>query len=124
MTLPKEPRAHAGKAHSAKPVAARAAKLAKAFVPPPPPLGKTARARNAVRNFLTSELQAREVRVTKVAPDGVGGWDAEASILLLDLSVKRLGLSLSQEILEEQHCLVQLDPDLNIQSYEFIEGGD
>jgi hypothetical protein len=120
---PKEPRTPATSAASARAAAARAARMERAKVPPPPP-GKTALARNAVRNFLTLEVQAREVRVTKLAPDGAGGWDAEADILIQDLNVKRLGLRLSQEVLEEAHCALQLDADLAVQSYEFIEQGE
>ncbi len=121
MTPPNTPRTSRARAGSAKTAAARAPRMARAA---PPPLGKTALARNAVRSFLTSELNAREVRVTKLAPDGVGGWDAEAAILVPDLNVKRLGLPLTQEILEEDHCALHLDPELAIQSYEFFELGD
>ena len=123
MTLRKEPGTPGDGIDPSAAMAVHGAPLGRA---PSPPLtvGKTTRVRNAVRAFLSAELQARETRVTKVAPDGTGGWDVEAAILVLDLSVKRLGLRLSQEILEEQHCAVQLDGDLNVQSYELFEEGD
>jgi hypothetical protein len=77
----------------------------------------------AVRTFLVSEFQAREVRVTKIAAlPGVGaGWEAEAEILVPDLAIMTLGLTLTQEVLELRTYAVQLDQSLTITSYEPLD---
>lgn len=122
--LPKAPQ-EPDKVKPRKAVSARASKAPAPGLPPPAaPLSKIVQVRDAVRKFLIAELQAREVRITKLAPDGEGGWEVEADLLVLDLAVKRLGLPLTQEILEQQFCLVQLGPDLTVLSYEFIEPED
>jgi len=76
-----------------------------------------------VRAFMAAAMQAREVRVTRIAPaaDGAAGWEVEADILVPDLAIKRLGLRLRQEVLEARRCSVHLDPALAVQSYEFID---
>ncbi len=87
---------------------------------PPPPGGQLVAVREAVRNFLVSECQAREVRVTKIGPlPGEGGWGAEAEFLMPDLAIKMLGLPLNQEVLEREFCAVELDNVLSVRSYEF-----
>ncbi|ARN82432.1 hypothetical protein [Methylocystis bryophila] len=91
--------------------------------PPPPPSHKTSKlsaARAAVHEFLASELDAREVRLTKIAPIGPGGagWRAEAEILVPNLEVKKLGLPLTQEVLEREHYSVELDEDLIVTSFQ------
>jgi hypothetical protein len=77
----------------------------------------------AVRIFLTSEFQARELRVTRLAalagPDA--GWEAEAEILVPDLAIKTLGLPLTQEVLERRRYAVQLDRSLAVMGYEPID---
>ncbi len=97
---------------------------------PPPPQppdthrsthGKLSAARDAVREFLASELNAREVRITKIAPVGRGeGWRAEALILIPNLEVKMLGLPLTQEVLEQDHFAVELDADMIVTSFNQI----
>jgi len=76
-------------------------------------------ARAAVQQFLSSELGAREVRITKIAPleHGEAGWSAEAEILVPNLEVKGLGLPLTQEVLECEYYVVELDTDMTIKSY-------
>ncbi|VTZ21123.1 conserved hypothetical protein [Methylocella tundrae] len=90
--------------------------------PPPPPVGKVSAARAAVKQFLESELGARETRITKIAPveHGALGWSAEAEILVPNLEIKTLGLPLTQEILEQEYYLVELDIDLIVRSYEYL----
>lgn len=89
--------------------------------PAPSPVGKMVAARNAVRDFLAKDVQAREVRVTKLAPLEDGGWVAEADVLVPDLGVKRLGLKLSQEVLECEFCTLVLDSNLGVTSYELMD---
>jgi hypothetical protein len=85
----------------------------------PTPIGRIAAARAALHDFFSTELGAREIRVTKIAPLGHGseGWLAEAEILVPNLEVKMLGLPLTQEVLECEHYVVELEPDLTIRSY-------
>ena len=92
----------------------------------PPSGGNLAKAREAVRDFLLHEFQAREIRITKIAPspEGAAGWYAEAEILVPDLEIKSLGLRLSQEVLEKQFCVVELDSDLTVKSYEVVDPRD
>lgn len=103
--------------------------IAKAHPPPPPkaesgpaPLGKISAARAAVRQFLASELEAREIRITKIAPvdHGSDGWSAEAEILVPNLEVKMLGLPLTQEILQRERYSVELETDLSVRSYGYL----
>jgi hypothetical protein len=78
---------------------------------------------DAVRSFLISELQAREVRVTRVsalAGDG-GGWETEAEILVPDLAIMTLGLTLTQEVLERRTYVVQLDQTHAVIGYEPLD---
>jgi hypothetical protein len=90
--------------------------------PPPPPIGKIAAARCAVERFLAAELGAREVRTTKIVPleHGAQGWSAEAEVLVPNLAIKTLGLPLTQEILEQEYYLVELDTDLAVRSFESL----
>lgn len=90
--------------------------------PPPAPIGKVSAARAAVQHFLATELGAREIRITKIAPaeHGAQGWSAEAEILVPNLEIKTLGLPLTQEILEQEYYQVDLDTDLVVRSYEYI----
>ena len=71
----------------------------------PTPVDKISAARAAVQYFLATELGAREVRITKIAPvdNGLQGWFAEAEILLPNLEIKTLGLDLAHEILEQAY---------------------
>lgn len=91
---------------------------------PAAPLGgKLSGARAAVQQFLTNELGAKELRITKIAPirHGDGGWSAEAEILVPNLEVKMLGLPLTQEVLERETYSVELDEDLTVRAYGHIE---
>lgn len=87
--------------------------------PVPAPLGKISAARAVVQQFLATELGAREVRITKIAPlhRGSEGWSAEAEILVPNLGVKMLGLPLTQEVLELEHYIVELETDMSVRSY-------
>lgn len=84
---------------------------------------KLSGARAAIQQFLTTELGARELRITKIAPirHGDGGWSAEAEILVPNLEVKMLGLPLTQEVLERETYTVELDEDLTVRAYGHIE---
>jgi hypothetical protein len=93
--------------------------------PPPPtpaPVSKLSAARAAIRHFLATELGAREIRITKIAPaeHGAQGWSAEAEILVPNLEIKTLGLELTHEILEQAYYLVELDTDFVVKSYEYL----
>ncbi|WP_152428451.1 hypothetical protein [Methyloferula stellata] len=81
--------------------------------------GGVSAARAAVQQFLATELGAREIRITKIAPQdhGLDGWAAEAEILVPNLEVKMLGLPLTQEVLECEHYAIELEPDLSVRSY-------
>ncbi len=83
------------------------------------PVSKISAARAAVREFLSSELGAREVRITKIAPldHGSEGWSADAEILVPNLEVKMLNLPLTQEVLELEQYTVELEADLSVRSY-------
>ncbi len=87
------------------------------------PTSRLGAARAAIRDFLVHELDAREVRITKIVPHDHAdtGWTAEAEILVLNLEVKMLGLPLTQEVLEREHYTVELDSDLTVRSYEHRE---
>ena len=89
----------------------------------PPDHGPLATARRAVREFLTSEFQARGIRVTRVcrSPEGADTWHVEAEILVPDLGIKTLGLPLSHEVLEKEYCTLELDPDMTIRSFEIFD---
>lgn len=89
----------------------------------PPAMGKLGCAREAVRDFLVFEFQAREVRITKIGPstEDPQGWYAEAEILVADLGIKTLGLPLSQEVLERELCAIDLDCDMTVKSYEVLD---
>ena len=84
------------------------------------PIGRMSAARAALLQFLSTELGAREVRITKLTPAGHGsqGWSAEAEILVPNLEVKMLGLPLTQEILEREYYALELEADLTVRSYE------
>jgi hypothetical protein len=84
------------------------------------PIGRLSAARAAALKFLSSELGARDVRITKLIPadHGSGGWAAEAEILVPNLEVKMLGLPLTQEILQRERYALELDEDLTVISYE------
>lgn len=88
-----------------------------------PPSGGLSAVSDAVRTFLTSEFQARETRITKIAAlaGADGGWEAEAEILVPDLTIKTLGLPLTQEILECRRYIVQLDQSLVVRGYEPLD---
>lgn len=88
----------------------------------PAPIGRLSAARAAVHQFLSAELGAREVRITKIIPTdhGAEGWSAEAEILVPNLEVKMLGLPLTQEVLEREHYSLELEADLTVRSYEHV----
>lgn len=92
----------------------------------PPCGGSLAKAREAVLDFLMNEFQTREIRITKItrSPDGAAGWYTEAEILVPNLSIKTLGLPLSQEVLEKQFCVVEIDSDMTVTSYEVVDPHD
>ena len=79
--------------------------------------------RESVRDFLLNDLQAREVRVTKITPLPEGGdsWYAEAEMLMPALGARTLGVPLSQEVLEREQCAVELDADMVVISYEVLD---
>lgn len=106
------------------PPASSAPKTKPTAAAPAAPLGgKLSGARAAVQQFLTTELGAKELRITKIAPirHGDGGWSAEAEILVPNLEVKMLGLPLTQEVLERETYSVELDEDLTVRAYGHIE---
>jgi len=78
---------------------------------------------DAVRSFLISELHAREVRVTRIAASAEtgGGWETEAEILVPDLAIMTLGLTLTQEVLEQRRYVVQLDQSHTVIGYEPLD---
>jgi hypothetical protein len=92
----------------------------------PAAMSKLRAAQEAVRDFLVKQCQAREVRLTKIAPSAGDrqGWYAEAEILVPDLGIKTLGLELSQEVLEREFCAVDLDSEMNVKSYEVLDPRD
>lgn len=98
--------------------------------PPPPlapaPIGKLSAARAAVLQFLSTELGAREIRITKIIPanHNTEGWTVEAEILVPNLEVKMLGLPLTQEILEREYYLLELEADFSVRSYEHISADE
>lgn len=94
--------------------------------PAPAAMSKLSAARASVREFLSTELGAREVRITKIVPadHGLAGWFAEAEILVPNLGVKMLGLPLTQEVLEREHYSLELEADLTVRSYEHLGPGD
>ncbi len=104
----------------------RKGRPAKSDADRPPPNGELVAAREAVENFLYSQFQARALRIIKIAalPNGNVGWYAEAEMLVPDLAIKTLGLPLSQEILEREHCAVELDAALTVKSYEVLDLND
>jgi len=106
--------------------AMRAAKAAavRRLQPEPAPQSKLGAARAAVLRFLKTELKARESRVTKIGPSNHGGdgWLAEAEIFVPNLDIKTLGLPLTQEVLEREHYVIELDADLTVISYEVADG--
>ncbi len=83
------------------------------------PIGRLSAARAAALKFLSAELGARDVRITKLIPadHGSGTWVAEAEILVPNLEIKMLGLPLTQEILEREYYALELDADLAVISY-------
>ncbi len=88
--------------------------------------GKLAAARVAVRDVLAAECHPREIRITKIAPehDGGSGWQAEAEMLVPDLGIKTLGLPLSQAVLCREYCILSLDAQLAVESYELLDPRD
>ncbi len=83
------------------------------------PVSRISAARVAVLEFFSTELGAREVRITKIAPldDGAEGWEAEAEILVPNLEVKMLNLPLTQEVLDIEQYAIELGADLSVRSY-------
>jgi hypothetical protein len=83
------------------------------------PVSRISAARVAVLEFFSTELGAREVRITKIAPlsHGADGWEAEAEILVPNLEVKMLNLPLTQEVLEIEEYAIELEADLSVRSY-------
>ena len=116
---------HAVHAKQQKAVAVEAP-LAPPQKPAPAPIGKISAARAAVQQFLSTELGAREIRITKIAPleHGAEGWLAEAEILVPNLEIKTLGLPLTQEILERELYSVELEMDLTVRSYGHLDLDD
>src|SRR5712691_5937513 len=89
----------------------------------PAPNCRLSGAREAARDFLVTEFQAREVQITKIGPSPVDpqGWYVEAEIMVPDLGIKTLGLPLSQEVLERELCAVDLDSEMTVKSYEVLD---
>ena len=83
------------------------------------PVSRISAARAAIREFFATELGAREIRITKIAPldHGTDGWEAETEILVPNLKVKMLNLPLTQEVFEIEYYAVELDGDLSVRSY-------
>ena len=91
------------------------------------PIGRLSAARAAALQFLSTELGAQAVRITKLVPfghDGSEGWSAEAEILVPDLEVKMLGLPLTQEILQRENYSLELDANLTVRSYDHTRPDD
>jgi hypothetical protein len=90
---------------------------------PPTFISKLHAAREAVQDFLVTEFQAREVRITKIGPsaDDPEGWYVEAEILVSDLGIMTLGLPLSQEVFKSELCAVDLDGEMTVKSCEVLE---
>ncbi len=77
---------------------------------------------DAVREFLVHTVLARDVRVVGVSGDPERRtWRAEAEVLVPNLSVKSLGLPLTNEVLERQVYDIQLDENLNVTAYDWHE---
>lgn len=89
--------------------------------------GALAAVHDVVRHFLMAEFDAREIRITKIAPissDPLRGWTAEAEMLVPDLAMRTLGLPLTQEALERQFCALMLDPEMAVISFELFDPND
>lgn len=95
-------------------------------MPAPAAFGKVSAARAAVQQFLATELGAREIRITKIAPldHGAEGWSAEAEVLVPNLEMKMLGLPLTQEVLEREEYSIELELDLTVRSYSHLAPGE
>jgi hypothetical protein len=95
-------------------------------VTPPTVISKLHTAREAVRDFLVAEFQAREVRITKIGPSpgDPQGWYAEAEIMVPDFGIMTLGLPLSQEVLERELCAIDLDSEMTVKSCEVLDSRD
>ena len=91
--------------------------------PVAPRVSKISAARSAVREFFSTELGARETRITKIAPlnQASEGWEAEAEIMVPNLAVKMLNLPLTQEVFEIERYAVELEADLSVRSYGPLE---
>jgi hypothetical protein len=89
----------------------------------PPAPGRLSAVSEAVRQFLASQLQAREIRLTRIAalPGVEHGWEAEAEILVPDLAIQTLGLPLTQQVLERRGFSVHLDQSLDVIGYESLD---
>jgi hypothetical protein len=101
----------------------RAVQTAAAANDADPPSSELAAARKAAQEFLVDQLQARVVRITKLAPqpDGGAGWYGEAQMLVLDLGIRTPGLPLTREALEKEYCGVDFDAALAVISYEMLD---
>jgi len=89
-------------------------------------ISKLRAAREAVQDFLVTEFQAREVRITKIGPSAGDppGWYAEAEIMVPDFAIMSLGLPLSQEVLERELCAIELDDEMTVKSCEVCDPRD
>ncbi|BBU63945.1 hypothetical protein MSC49_38800 (plasmid) [Methylosinus sp. C49] len=77
----------------------------------------------AARVFLTDELQAREIKITRIAPPAgeEGVWTVEADVLTPDLAVKALGIPVSQEVLKRERWSLDMDSQLAVIAFELDE---
>ena len=75
--------------------------------------------RDAVVNFLKKMVDAKKVRVTKLAlmSSEKGTWEAEAEVYVPNLTIMALGLPVRKVVLDCQTYLLRLDKQLNIISY-------
>ena len=75
--------------------------------------------RDAVANFLKKMVDAKKVRVTKLAlmSSEKGTWEAEAEVYVPNLTIMALGLPVRKVVLDCQTYLLRLDKQLNIISY-------
>lgn len=76
---------------------------------------------SAVKSFLAEEFDAREIRITRVEPPQAEhvNWEVEAQLLVPDLTVKALGIPVTQEVLKQGHCRLDLDPQFTVVAFEF-----
>ena len=76
--------------------------------------------KQTVTDFLKKTLNAKDVKIIKVA-EGEGGWDAAAEVYEESSFIKALGLS--TKVQDRNIYSVKLDGGLKVKSYERREQG-